>query len=139
MNEEEILELKLEKVDEIIDSFSENDAFNAWNSYCYENDIDSSVYYNNGDFWDIYFNKPSDVIEALYYGSVEYRDKYIYFDSYGNVESFNDIYEVVEFDDDFKEWYINEYNIEVDIEEENLSSFKKEPDEFNFKLTNPWD
>ena len=139
MNEEEILELKLEKVEEIIDSFSENDAFDAWNSYCYDNDIESSVYFNNDDFWDTFFSKPSGVINALYYGNVEYRDRYIYFDSYGNVMSFNDIYEIADFDDDFKEWYINAHNIEVDIEEEDSSSEKEESDEFNYKLTNPWD
>lgn len=139
MNEEEILELKLAKVEEIIDSFSDDDAFDAWNSYCYISYPDSSAYYNDNDFWDTYFSSPSDVINALYCGNVSYRDRYIYFDSSGNVVSFDNIYEVADFDDDFKEWYIEEYGIEVDMEEEDSSSEKEESDEFNLNLTNPWD
>ena len=139
MNEEEILELKLEKVEEIIDSFSDDDAFDAWNSYCYDSDPDLMAYYNDDDFWDTYFSSPSEVINALYHGDFSHRDRYVYFDSYGYVVSINNIYEVADFDDDFKEWYIEKYGIEVDMEEENSSSVKEESDEFNLNLTNPWD
>ena len=83
-NYEEIKNYLLNHVDEIRDIVVEI------------NSIDGSLeyleYWNNDDdfFNTFFFNNPMEAIRSSYYGDYNYCDKYVRFNGYGNLESFND-------------------------------------------------
>jgi len=60
------------------------------NTYCQENSIESEVYANDEDFFDVYFSgKPMEVARAISYGEYHYSHDNVQFNGYGNLESFN--------------------------------------------------
>ena len=83
-NYEEIKNYLLNHVDEIRDIVIEI------------NSIDNSLNYleyfdNDDDFFNTFFyNNPSEAVRSSYYGDYNYCDKYVRFNGYGNLESFND-------------------------------------------------
>ena len=83
-NYEEIKDYLLNHVDEIGDIIIEI------------NSIDSSLdfleYFDNDEeFFNTYFyNNPTEAVRSAYYGDYNYCDKYVRFNGYGNLESFND-------------------------------------------------
>ena len=96
-NYEEIKNYLLNHVDEIRDIVIEI------------NSIDSSLNYleyfdNDDDFFnDFFYNNPSEAVRSAYYGDYNYCDKYVRFNGYGNLESFNDY----DLEKEYKE-YIND-------------------------------
>ena len=60
------------------------------------NSIDSSLdyleyYENDEEFFNMFFpNNPMEAVRSSYYGNYNYCDKYVRFNGYGNLESFND-------------------------------------------------
>ena len=83
-NYEEIKNYLLNHVDEIRDIVIEI------------NSIDNSLNYleyfdNDEDFFnDFFYNNPNEAVRSAYYGDYHYCDKYVCFNGYGNLESFND-------------------------------------------------
>ena len=73
------------------------------------NSIDSSLdyleyYENDEEFFNMFFpNNPMEAVRSSYYGNYNYCDKYVRFNGYGNLESFNDY----DLEKEYKE-YINE-------------------------------
>ena len=59
------------------------------------NSIDGSLEYleywiNDDSFFNTFFCNPSEAVRSSYYGNYNYCDKYVKFNGYGNLESFND-------------------------------------------------
>ena len=83
-NYEEIKNYLLNHVDEIGDIITEINSI--------DNSLDYLEYWNNDeDFFNTFFyNNPSEAVRSAYYGDYNYCDKYVRFNGYGNLESFND-------------------------------------------------
>ena len=53
-------------------------------------------YCNDEEFFDTYFNNnPMEAVRSSFYGNYKFMDKYVYFNGYGNLESFNYISEII--------------------------------------------
>ena len=96
-NYEEIKNYLLNHVDEIGDIIIEINSI--------DNSLDYLEYYENDDeFFNMFFpNNPTEAVRSAYYGDYNYCDKYVRFNGYGNLESFNDY----DLEKEYKE-YINE-------------------------------
>lgn len=57
------------------------------NKYYESNRIDTNIEYNDDDFLNNNFSKPSDAVRAILFGSYSYRDVFVWFDGYGNLAS----------------------------------------------------
>lgn len=116
-----------DKIMEAINGMDNVEVINLWNECIgHTNRPDDEVYENGSDFFNAYFNSPSDAVLAVCYGNYKECEKYIAFDGYGNVVTFDywddenspiDIYVLVD-------WLVEnpdkavEYGIENDDEEE---------------------
>ena len=83
-NYEEIKNYLLNHVDEIRDIIIEVNSI--------DNPLAFLEYWNNDDdfFNDFFYNNPSEAVRSSYYGDYNYCDKYVRFNGYMNLESFND-------------------------------------------------
>lgn len=90
-----------DKIMEVINEMDNQKVINLWNE-CIEwtNRSDDEVFENDPSFFDTYFNSPSDAVLAACYGKYKECKKYIAFDGYGNVVTFD---------------YWDDYNSPVDI------------------------
>lgn len=84
-------------------------SINGWNG-----NFDHLRFDNNDEeFFDTYFNNnPYEVARATFYGDYRFNDDYVYFNAYGNLESFNYIYDFITDSDieDITEDIINNYS-----------------------------
>lgn len=55
------------------------------------------------------FTSPYDVVLKIAYGEYNYNDNFIKFDGYGNLETFNYVSEVVDFDEMAEHIFENEH------------------------------
>ena len=96
-NYEEIKNYLLNHVDEIGDIIIEINSIDG--------SLDYLAYYENDEeFFNTYFyNNPTEAVRSAYYGDYNYCDKYVSFNGYGNLVSFNDY----DLEKEYKE-YINE-------------------------------
>ena len=92
------------------------------------NNIDGSLdfleyFENNEEFFDTFFyNNPSEAVRSSYYGNYNYCDKYVKFNGYGNLESFNDYElekEYKDYIDDITKSLLEHYE-EIDISDKEL-------------------
>ena len=92
------------------------------------NNIDGSLdfleyFENNEEFFDTFFyNNPSEAVRSSYYGNYNYCDKYVKFNGYGNLESFNDYElekEYKDYLDDITKSLLEHYE-EIDISDKEL-------------------
>ena len=93
-NYEEIKNYLLNHVDEIRDIIIEINSI--------DNSLNYLEYFDNDDdfFNDFFYNNPSEAVRSAYYGDYNYCDKYVRFNGYGNLESFNDY----ELEKEYKEY-----------------------------------
>lgn len=82
-----------QKVNTIIDIIKEmgaNELVQLNNEYCEAiNSHDSFIYDNEDEFLEDYFETKSELARAIHFGKYRYMDKYVIFNGYGNLESFN--------------------------------------------------
>ena len=59
---------------------------------CLDGSLDFLEYWNNDEeFFNTYFyNNPMEAVRSSFYGDYKFCDKYVKFNGYGNLESFND-------------------------------------------------
>ena len=83
-NYEEIKNYLLNHVDEIGDIIIEINSI--------DDSLDYLEYYENDEeFFNMFFpNNPMEAVRSSYYGDYNYCDKYVKFNGYGNLVSFND-------------------------------------------------
>lgn len=68
----------------------EDELLNLWNEYCYEENMDDYIYYNDEYFFEEYFaNNVNDAVRAVCYGNFNYMDTYIQFNGYANLDTSN--------------------------------------------------
>ena len=86
-NYEEIKNYLLNHVDEIRDIIIEINSI--------DDSLDFLEYWDNDEefFNTFFYNNPTEAVRSAYYGDYNYCDKYVRFNGYGNLESFND-YEI---------------------------------------------
>ena len=83
-NYEEIKNYLLNHVDELGDIVIEINSIDGSLEYF-------QYYENDEDFFNTFFyNNPTEAVRSSYYGNYNYCDKYVRFNGYGNLESFND-------------------------------------------------
>ena len=83
-NYEEIKNYLLNHVDEIGDIIIEINSIDGSLDYL-------EYYENDEEFFNTYFyNNPTEAVRSTYYGDYHYCDKYVSFNGYGNLVSFND-------------------------------------------------
>ena len=83
-NYEEIKNYLLNHVDEIGDIIMEINSIDGSLDYL-------EYYENDEEFFNTYFyNNPTEAVRSAYYGDYHYCDKYVSFNGYGNLVSFND-------------------------------------------------
>jgi hypothetical protein len=117
-----ILKRDRDAIIEHLESLSDSDLVSAHNQYCQNtNNSDDEVYENDEDFFNTYFEgRRMEAIRAVCYGSYNYSDKYVKFNGYANLESFN--YPNVEIDlGDIADEILEspeDFNIELEDEEE---------------------
>ena len=81
---EEIKNYLLNHVDEIGDIIIEINSIDGSLDYL-------EYYENDEEFFNTYFyNNPTEAVRSAYYGNYKYCDKYVSFNGYGNLVSFND-------------------------------------------------
>lgn len=80
-----------EAVQEYIDSLTTDELVNVWNDYAREAYPDDEIYFNDEEFFNVYFEgKVLEAVRAVSYGEYRYTDEYVIFNGYGNLETFND-------------------------------------------------
>ena len=83
-NYEEIKNYLLNHIDEIGDIIIEINSIDG--------SLDFLEYWNNDEefFNTFFYNNPTEAVRSAYYGNYNYCDKYVRFNGYMNLESFND-------------------------------------------------
>ena len=72
------------------ENLSDNEKVSLWNEYCSEESIDSEIFTNDDEFFEMFFaNDVIKAVQATQYGKYNYSDDYVMFDGYGNLDSFN--------------------------------------------------
>lgn len=72
-------------------------------SYCNPDDL---LYDFDEYFFDTFFSSPMEAARATCFGNVNWGDKYIYFNGYGNLETTNDIWDKLD-KKELIEYYLN--------------------------------
>ena len=59
---------------------------------CLDGSLDFLEYWNNDEefFNTFFYNNPTESVRCAFYGNYNFCDKYVKFNGYGNLESFND-------------------------------------------------
>jgi len=86
-----IEEKKMESIVNQINNLDTEDLIRLNNSYCQEaNYSDNEIYENDEDFFETFFrNNVIDAVRSASYGEYNFSEKYVKFNGYGNLESFN--------------------------------------------------
>ncbi len=93
MSEEEIQNIySFIAVAEQLENYDDDDWVNLHNQYCSENSLsDDEIYMFDDEFFNTYFDgRPMEAARAACFGSLNWSDKYIRFNGYANLESFDD-------------------------------------------------
>jgi len=90
----------LEAVREHLENLSNSDLMHAHNQKCEQhNDMDSQIYYNDDEFFEIFLPKSTDAIRACQYGDHRYTDDFVQFNGYANLDSFDSLIDHVDLDE----------------------------------------
>ena len=112
----------IEAITDYITSLNDDEVINLHNQYCQScNYSDNEIYENEDEFFETYFQKPLEAIRSVFYGDYRYMDKYVMFNGYGNLESFNYPEKFIDFPaiaDRILEHPEDFYDIELEEEEE---------------------
>lgn len=84
----------------------------------YNGDFDNLIFHNNDEefFETFFYNSPFEVARATFYGNYNFNDDYVYFNVYGNLETFNYIYDFISNSDieELSEYIVENNNISYD-------------------------
>lgn len=88
-----------EAIKEHIESLSNSELVSLWNEYCQETgNGDDEIHSNDEDFFNTFFSEVMEVVRAISYGEYNYSDKFVKFNGYANLESFNDPSDSIDID-----------------------------------------
>jgi hypothetical protein len=81
-----------EQIIEIINNMTGSELIELNNRYCQEFGYENDIYYNDEEFFNIFFErKPMEVARAIYYGDYRFMDDFVTFNGYGNLVTFSSI------------------------------------------------
>lgn len=88
----------IEAITEYLNGLSDSELVNIHNEYCQScNYSDDEIFINDEDFFNTYFeNDVLGAVRAASYGEFNYSHKYVKFNGYGNLDSFNNPTEYVD-------------------------------------------
>ena len=105
---------KVQAIIEQIENMKTDELINLNNIYCSEaNYHDDEIYVNDDDFFNTFFqNDVIGAVRATTYGNYSYGHKYVKFNGYGNLESFDFFYvdELIESPEKIAKFCIEEQN-----------------------------
>ena len=92
------------------------------NDYCQStNDFENEIYENDEEFFETYFGENTmSAVRAAVYGDYNYTDEYVRFNGMGNLETLNDLEDVIDLEaiaEDILENPDNYYDIEFEENE----------------------
>jgi hypothetical protein len=90
-----------EAVLEYLEGLSDSELMGVHNDFCQSiNDGDNLIHDNDEDFFEMYFeNDVIGAVRAASYGEYNFNDKYVKFNGYANLESFDTVADHVDLDD----------------------------------------
>lgn len=106
----------------ILDEVDELSVIQLWNLYSENNDdvYYNRIYFNNAVFFDKFFKgMVNSVVRAIYFGNYNYADKFVKFSWCGNLESYNNLNDVLN-KKELAKWLANNSHV-VNIKEYNLN------------------
>lgn len=81
---------KSELIAEEIKGMTSEEIMELNNLLCEDlNNMDDLIYYNDEEFFEIYFTKALDAVQAVHFGNYNYSDDFVKFNGYGNLDSFS--------------------------------------------------
>lgn len=83
MTDEKLKEMLINQMYEM----DEEEIMYLWNDYAYDCRPDDVIYENEEDVLNGLFSRPSDAIQAIYFGDYTFNDPYFYFNGYANIQS----------------------------------------------------
>lgn len=103
----------LDTIIEELENMTNEALMKLHNQYCESiNDMDSQIFNNDEEFIEIFFSdRPTEFQRACEYGDFRYRDTFVQFNGYANLDSFDDVDNYIDID-----------GIAIDIQE-NESSY----------------
>lgn len=153
---------KINSVIEILNySTSMDDAVKVWNEYCKKSNKDEYIYPNEEYMLNELFSSVEEFARSAMYGDFHFAQKYMTFNGYGNIVTFNtinnvncpidvdalanylikngDTYNIID-SDDLKNSFLDEYfpNAEDFDKAEEIADKLNEDEEINY-LTDEWD
>jgi hypothetical protein len=87
---------KIKKELEYLDDYS---LIQIFNEYCDRNYYEDHIYDNDDDFLDNHFASPSEAMKKAYNGDYSYNHKYVQINGCGNIESSDDINDLISYND----------------------------------------
>jgi hypothetical protein len=82
--------MKTSKILKAINEMDTNDLIQLNNVYCQSISSNDEVYENDEDFFNTFFeNKVNEALRAAHFGTFNWSDKYVKFNDYCNLESFD--------------------------------------------------
>ena len=78
-----------EFITDYLENLSDDDLLTRWDDYCSDENMDNYIYDNDDFFFEENFSRTDDAVRAVCYGDYRYRDDYVIFNGYGNLESFD--------------------------------------------------
>ena len=87
-----------------------------WNEYCYNCCTEDAIYENDAYFFEEQLCGISayGVLQMCHYGNYRFFDKYVKFDGYGNLKSFDWADEEIDIDD-LAQWFLDHEDEEEDV------------------------
>lgn len=78
---------KTEDITEYLKSLSDLDKLSLWNGRARELCPDKEVFYNNGEFYDMFIPESRDLVDKIHDGQYKTQDKFVFFDEYGLIST----------------------------------------------------
>jgi hypothetical protein len=86
-----VINKTIESITDYLNGLDNDELVSIHNTYCREqNYSDDEIFNNDEDFFNTYFEgKVLEAVRAVSFGEYNYRDEYVIFNGYGNLETFN--------------------------------------------------
>jgi hypothetical protein len=110
----------IEAITDYLNELSDNELVNVHNQYCQNcNYSDDEIYSNDDDFFNTFFEgEVLKAVRAASFGEFRYQDKYIVFNGYGNLDTFNNLSDHVDIAAIAADILENPENYDIELEEE---------------------
>ena len=94
------MEKTTESVIEFLKNLDSEDLVNLSNEFSVNNSFfDNEIYLNEPEFFEIFFsNEPYNLAQRIFFGDYAINEKFVKFNGYGNLESFDYVNDYIDFD-----------------------------------------